>query len=600
MDTIERTFPVQQGQRRTAVLVLGMHRSGTSAMGGLLSQLGCDSPKTLMPPHETNPKGFFESVAICRLNDDILASAGSSWDDWQPFNPAWFDSPRAAEFAARAGEVLKDEFGASCLFVLKDPRICRFLPFWKGVFAAADIRPVVVHTHRNPFDVAQSLHSRDRMDPDFVQLLWLCHVLSAEHDSRGMVRSFTSYDQLIGNWARVAERISHDLGFGWPRLSSRTAADIAAFMSPALRHHARPEEHVLDDPLVSSWVRETYRILQRWSQDGERIEDHAALDRIAHEFRQSVPSFARLIDTGRSAAAKVRKAEAELAKVRSALEKRIGELAAQTAQLNETLDARARELVDLKAAGEAGLAQLRLETEKRCAAEALATRLDGVTRELADKDDALTAIYGELEAIKAAGEETTRVLSARNADLSTSLDGSIKELGIAREALERQKILYDVSALYEPMSVFLAESDGFQERNNFSRSINKIRKRRAERRLARCVSSGDRLLLEKDWACAEKFYMEALGIDPSLFGAWVGLGHCYREMKRHSLAEGAYRNAVVYAPNRGDAWFFWGVALRDLGRAQEARTAFMRCIAIDPEGEYHWHAQHGIDELPAR
>ncbi|MFG1404199.1 sulfotransferase family protein [Xanthobacter sediminis] len=570
-------------------------------MGGVLSQLGCDSPKTLMPPHESNPKGFFESVVICRLNDDILASAGSRWDDWQPFNAAWFDSPRASVFAERAGGVLDDEFGVSSLFVLKDPRICRFLPFWEGVFAAADIHPVVVHTHRNPLDVAQSLHSRDRMDPDFAQLLWLCHVLSAERDSRGMARSFISYDQLIENWARVADRISHDLGFGWPRLSTRTATEIAAFMSPALRHHARPVEQVVDNPLVSSWVREAYGILQRWSQDGERLEDHAELDRIAHEFRQSVPSFARLIDAGRSAAVKARKAEHQLVEVKSAVETqrdmiahldgRVGELAADVARLNAVLDARARELAELKMAGEAeALAAQEREHD-------LTARLDGAVQELAEKHKALTAISGELEATRASGEETARVLSARNDELRTSLDGRQKDLEIAREAFKEQSEKYAINITYESMAFFVADDERSLRKNFFSRKINRIKMKRSARRLVRCVSSGDRLLLEKDWEHAEKCYMDALNIDQSLFGAWLGLGHCCREVRRYSVAESAYRNAIVYAPNRSDTWFFWGVALRDLGRAPDARIAFMRCIDIDPEGEYSGHARRGIDEL---
>ena len=75
--------------RRTAILVSGMHRSGTSALTRVLNILGCDLPKTLTKPKSDNVAGFWESRAITDLNDEILASAGSSWDDWLPFDQSW-------------------------------------------------------------------------------------------------------------------------------------------------------------------------------------------------------------------------------------------------------------------------------------------------------------------------------------------------------------------------------------------------------------------------------------------------------------------------------------------------------------------------------
>lgn len=81
--------------RRQALLVLGMHRSGTSMCSGLLSKLGAASPKTLMKANERNPKGYYESSAFMAFHDKILASAGSDWADWTRFNPDWFETSSA-------------------------------------------------------------------------------------------------------------------------------------------------------------------------------------------------------------------------------------------------------------------------------------------------------------------------------------------------------------------------------------------------------------------------------------------------------------------------------------------------------------------------
>src|SRR6266496_1756616 len=115
---------------RQALLVLGMHRSGTSALAGLLIRLGAQGPKTLMPPNEHNPRGFWESDALYQFHERLLHSAGSGWDSWTRFSPAWSDGAVPGLIASEFRGLLEQEFGSAPLFVIKDPRICRFVPFW--------------------------------------------------------------------------------------------------------------------------------------------------------------------------------------------------------------------------------------------------------------------------------------------------------------------------------------------------------------------------------------------------------------------------------------------------------------------------------------
>src|SRR5918995_810916 len=84
--------------RRVCILVVGSHRSGTSALARVISLLGCDLPKDLMPPSPANESGYWESNVVWHLNDKILASAGTDWCDWLEFNAGWYDSPKAQEF----------------------------------------------------------------------------------------------------------------------------------------------------------------------------------------------------------------------------------------------------------------------------------------------------------------------------------------------------------------------------------------------------------------------------------------------------------------------------------------------------------------------
>ena len=118
---------------RAAVLVLGMHRSGTSSLAGAMVRLGVMPPLNLIPPNDENPKGFWESTVIVALNDEILAAGGSHWEDWRPFDPGSIDPAVAYTLKTRARSALIREFGEASLAVVKDPRLCRLMPFWSSV-----------------------------------------------------------------------------------------------------------------------------------------------------------------------------------------------------------------------------------------------------------------------------------------------------------------------------------------------------------------------------------------------------------------------------------------------------------------------------------
>ena len=138
----EQPHPDRPG--KVAVVVLGMHRSGTSSLAGMLDGLGCRGPATPMPGTDANAAGYYESLPVFRLNDAILTALGSRWDDWRPLRPDLHLSPRLAEFHDKARAVVEAEYGDGSLIYLKDPRISLLLPFWQGVLRDAGYRRGVV------------------------------------------------------------------------------------------------------------------------------------------------------------------------------------------------------------------------------------------------------------------------------------------------------------------------------------------------------------------------------------------------------------------------------------------------------------------------
>ena len=288
--------------KRMAILVAGMHRSGTSALTRVLSIAGCDLPNTLVKARRDNVAGFWESQSLTDLNQEILASAGSSWDDWRPFPQGWYRSPVAGEFRERAETLVQGEFGGSRLFVLKDPRICRLLEFWIEIVGACGARPLVVSPIRNPFDVASSLHVRSDIDPGVGQLIWLRHVLDAEAASRGLKRSFLRYEKLLMEAHALVDRLEDDLGIAWPKSSSPYAEmDIDEFVSPLLHHHRSDDVSHRSHPHLSNWIKASFEILDRWSRGEVREDDTPALDRIKEAFDDATPAFSRGMAAGQVA-----------------------------------------------------------------------------------------------------------------------------------------------------------------------------------------------------------------------------------------------------------------------------------------------------------
>ena len=233
---------------RHALLVLGMHRSGTSALTRVLGLMGAALPHDPMPPTADNPQGYWESQRIARLNNRLLESAGTDWSNDAAIPPEWFADPCRAGDREEAIALLANEFAAAPSIVLKDPRICRLIPFWKTVLDAAGFETRAVLALRDPLEVARSLAAR-AADPAFSPaaipdparglLLWLRYVLDAERHSRELTRHVIDYADLLRDWRTTLEPLRGIAGLS--RLPADTTATIDAFLDPTLRRQVRDD-----------------------------------------------------------------------------------------------------------------------------------------------------------------------------------------------------------------------------------------------------------------------------------------------------------------------------------------------------------------------
>ena len=271
---------------RTVVVVLGA-RSGTSALAGTLGLLGCTLPKRLMGARSSNEKGHFEPAVIAHLHDDLLASAGSAWDDWRPFPPGWYGTAACSEHMDRLHAAFTEDYGDAPLAVLKEPRMGRLLPLWWRLLARMGARPAPVFIFRDPLEVAQSLAARDASTVRHGLLYWLRNQLDAEFATRGLRRSFVSFDELLGDWRAAARRIEAEADVRFPRLGT-AGADVDAFLEPRLRHQRRRFPAAGGADALAGWTDAVFAVLNALRADPDAPAALRELDDIRAAFNRYV------------------------------------------------------------------------------------------------------------------------------------------------------------------------------------------------------------------------------------------------------------------------------------------------------------------------
>ncbi len=135
-----------------ALVIGGMHRSGTSLTASIMAAAGVHLGDELMAPAASNPKGHFEDLEFYELHQRILAAAGLSMEGFTC--QAAIDVPATAR--AEAADLVRRRRSANRTWGWKDPRTVLFLDFWAEMVPEARWLFVV----RPPEEVIDSLFRR--------------------------------------------------------------------------------------------------------------------------------------------------------------------------------------------------------------------------------------------------------------------------------------------------------------------------------------------------------------------------------------------------------------------------------------------------------
>ena len=231
------------------VVVMGMHRSGTSAVTGALGALGLHVPRPQdrIDSPTSNPE-HWEIHSIMLHNDEILERFGGSWDAPPALPDGWERGPEL-DGLADPSALLAGAYTNPGPLVWKDPRVCILFPYWRQVLPTP-LTAVLVW--RSPLAVARSLQQRDglqlleglslweRYNRSALEALSGCNTYAIEYE--GLLADPMGSLGALSDWLTSLEQFS-DRASGWDL--GRAVMAIA----DGLRHQSSADD---DQVLLSS------------------------------------------------------------------------------------------------------------------------------------------------------------------------------------------------------------------------------------------------------------------------------------------------------------------------------------------------------------
>lgn len=513
------------GVAQPQVVVLGMHRSGTSALTGALSAMGVfvgDEPDLTGKSWE-NPQGFFERRDARKICDTLLHSADADWWKISKFRPDDVDHATARVLRQEIKNLVQALDGSGRTWALKEPRLCLLFPIFRSALA----RPFALVAYRHPLEVARSLRRRNGFPIQAGLALWEAYTLLALRYGRALNHHIVSFDQLVNDPEHTLGQLSAALeAVGAQNLNLDAGV---ATINPSLRRESMDGGN--DGSALSEAQRELWSRLVAGSFE-ELPQFSAESESVLREFEVDERERHRL-------RSEVKTAQAELFRVRSDAEKRVQDeltkerhaLRAETA-LRKTMLEQEKEL----------RAALEQTQEELRSAHALAQSLHQETETQRSQLVAQTAsLHAEFrQMFTAYAQEAARLSSEREHFREKEARLTVEMASTTHETKELEARLLRVEQAFARE----VEQRREQERGRFWSRVRRLvrralgrktlRERQLEQSKRRILASG---LFDAEW------YLEQY---PDVAAAGV---HPVEHYLRHGAAEG--RDPSQHFSSRG-------------------------------------------------
>ncbi|HBO8103062.1 TPA: sulfotransferase [Pseudomonas aeruginosa] len=340
------------------VVVLGMHRSGTSTVTRALQTVGVSLGDRLMPADPgNNDKGFFEDLDIVNFNERLLSAVGHAWHSICPLKGIDVDRLCEQGYLKEAIRLLRKKSQPGQIFGFKDPRTAKLLSFWLRVFQVGGFEARYVIAVRHPLSVADSLAKRDGLAPERSYLLWITHVLTSLRGTAEDSRILIDYDQFVAEPQKTIGRLAEFL---------KTTVDttdqtvfLRDFLSEDLRHSFYLPQDVWSDSAAIELAKEIFTAISDVAANVEADKNFdrlSQLDRWETEFSRIQPLLG-LVDRLSSC---VTERDGQIASLGQAVTERDGQIASlgqavterdgQIASLGQAVTERDRQIAILSQA----------------------------------------------------------------------------------------------------------------------------------------------------------------------------------------------------------------------------------------------------------
>jgi hypothetical protein len=225
---------------RPGMIVLGMHRSGTSIVGGLINKMGLKTGGPLIGPAEDNAKGFFERIDVVLQNDYLMRKQNIDYshhmykyDALVALKDVLNDDGSLFKEGKKALTFLNNP--ANYPWMLKDPRLCVTFRMWLPLL---NFVPAILFTYRHPMDVALSfLHRYEHFPIGKSLRMWYVYNRRAIEQSNDLCRVVTSHRKVMSQPKVEMDRIYDELReCGVPVPHTLKLAEVEEFVDPKLQH----------------------------------------------------------------------------------------------------------------------------------------------------------------------------------------------------------------------------------------------------------------------------------------------------------------------------------------------------------------------------
>lgn len=437
-----------------SIFVIGMHRSGTSMVAGMLKHLGVHfgDERDMLPANSANELGYFEHQRVLALNDALARANKVSWRTLPSLDVS---SHLAGQDDYVAGvKDLADELNRHAPWGIKDPRLSFFLPFWRARAGKAH----VVVCIRKPDAVARSLSRRNGLSPAYGAALWELYTLAALKNSEKLHHTIVNYEDCILDPGGVVSNLVAKVE-EWEGIKPNSAQIQAAL------RQVRPELDHADDDATNDEAPDADKLAlyeRIVSGQFEAAATNVASSKEIIRLEQSHQNAKTAIDTLRGELAHQSAALDKERRTIEAVQERLADLlgwarlsqtspaasgdAQRPSGLDEQLEALkqvihlATQVAALKPLAEQARAELIASKDERIAwREAELRRL---TDRLAESEQRYEAIFVDMMALRARAETATQ-LKAQTEALQRDLADHAERTQAAKSEAARTRNLLD-------------------------------------------------------------------------------------------------------------------------------------------------------------